>query len=57
MQEFAGRTLIWSLSRSDWAEKFDRILVMRGGRVVEQGSYDELKKKKGSALNGPIAAE
>ena len=56
LQEFADRTLIWSLGRSDWAEKFERVLVMRGGRVVEQGRYDELNKD-GSVLNELIAAE
>jgi ABC-type multidrug transport system fused ATPase/permease subunit len=44
LEEFAGRGLIWSLHRASPAESFDRVLVMRGGRVVEQGSYAELNK-------------
>jgi putative ABC transport system ATP-binding protein len=56
LQEFAERSLIWAVSRSDWAEKFDHVLVMRSGRVVEQGRYDELKRD-GSALHDLIAAE
>ena len=50
------RTLIWALSRSDWAEKFDHVLVMRRGRVVEQGRYAELDRD-GSALQELVAAE
>jgi putative ABC transport system ATP-binding protein len=56
LQEFAEGSLIWAVSRSDWAEKFDHVLVMRSGRVVEQGRYDELKRD-GSALHDLIAAE
>jgi ABC-type transport system involved in cytochrome bd biosynthesis fused ATPase/permease subunit len=56
LQEFADRTLIWAVSRSDWAAKFDHVLVMRSGRVVEQGRYDELNRD-GSALHEMIAAE
>ena len=56
LQEFGERTLIWAVSRSDWAEKFDHVLVMRGGRVVGQGRYDELSRD-GSALDDLIAAE
>ena len=51
-----GRTLIWALNRSDWAERFDHVLVMRGGRVVEQGRYAELNRD-GSALHELVAAE
>jgi len=56
LEEFAERTLIWVLSRGDWARRFDHVLVMRGGKVVEQGSYSELDKD-GSALSELIAAE
>ncbi|HLT01503.1 MAG TPA: ABC transporter ATP-binding protein, partial [Geminicoccaceae bacterium] len=56
LEEFAERTVIWAVSRSDWAEKFDHVLVMRGGRVVEQGRYDELNRD-GSALHEMVAAE
>jgi putative ABC transport system ATP-binding protein len=56
LPEFAERSLIWAVSHSDWAAKFDYVLVMRSGRVVEQGRYDELNRD-GSALHELIAAE
>jgi putative ABC transport system ATP-binding protein len=56
LAEFADRTLIWAVGRGDWAAKFDHVLVMRNGRVVEQGRYDELNRD-GSALHELIAAE
>ncbi len=56
LEEFADRTLIWSINRSDWARKFDHVLVMRGGQVVEQGRYAELDRD-GSALHELVAAE
>lgn len=42
LTEFRGRTLIWLVHRASLGEQFDRILVMENGRVVEQGSHDEL---------------
>ena len=56
LNEFEGRTIIWALSRGDWAERFDHVLVMQRGRVVEQGDYAALNKD-GSALHELIAAE
>lgn len=44
LSEFKGRGLIWVLHRPSSAKHFDRILVMRGGRIVEQGQYAELDK-------------
>jgi ABC-type transport system involved in cytochrome bd biosynthesis fused ATPase/permease subunit len=55
LQAYEGRTLIWGLSRSDWAAKFDHVLVMDRGRVVEQGRYDELARN-GGALQQLVAA-
>lgn len=37
-----GRTVVWSLGRADLAGEFDRVLVFDEGRLVEQGTYDEL---------------
>ena len=56
LKEFEGRTLIWSLGRSDLAQRFDHVLVMRQGQVVEQGAYDELDHD-GTALHAMVAAE
>jgi ABC-type multidrug transport system fused ATPase/permease subunit len=55
LEAFAERTLIWGLNRSDWAANFDHVLVMHQGRVVEQGSYDELARD-GRALHQQVAA-
>ncbi|WGF86486.1 ABC transporter transmembrane domain-containing protein [Marinivivus vitaminiproducens] len=51
-----GRLLIGFLHRSDYAAGFDRVLVMRNGRIVEEGAYDELDRD-GSVLRQLIAAE
>jgi energy-coupling factor transporter ATP-binding protein EcfA2 len=57
LEEFEGRTLIWSLNRTDWAERFDHVMVMRHGRIVEQGPFSELKQDNGSELHAMVAAE
>jgi ABC-type multidrug transport system fused ATPase/permease subunit len=56
LQEFSERSVIWAVSRSEWAEKFDHVLIMRGGRVVGEGRYEDLNRD-GSALHDLIAAE
>jgi putative ABC transport system ATP-binding protein len=55
-QEFQGRGLIWALHRASLADGFDRVLVMSGGRLVEQGTFGELQKN-GSQLAQLVAAE
>ena len=45
LETFTDRTIVWSLHRASLAKEFDRIVVMRGGRVAEQGSYAELDKE------------
>ena len=37
-----GRTVVWALGRADLAGEFDRLLVLDEGRLVEQGTYDDL---------------
>lgn len=56
LEAFEGRSIIWGVHRPTMAERFDHILVMKGGRIVESGSYAELNKE-GSALSQLIAAE
>ena len=56
IKAFDGRTLIWSLNRSDLAKRFDHVLVMRQGQIVEQGAYEDLNHD-GSVLHGMVAAE
>ncbi len=53
-QEMAGRVLIWALHRASLARNFDRVLVMSGGRLQEQGRFDELDRK--DSLTGMLLA-
>jgi ABC-type multidrug transport system fused ATPase/permease subunit len=39
-----GRGLVWVIHRPDLARQFDRILVMQGGHLVEQGTFEELSR-------------
>ena len=41
------RGVFWVLASPSMAEKFDRVLVMDQGRLVEDGTPDELIKKQG----------
>jgi ABC-type multidrug transport system fused ATPase/permease subunit len=43
--EFAGRCLVWVLHRASLARNFDRVLVMSGGKLQEQGKFAELDHK------------
>ncbi len=44
-QEMAGRGLFWVLHRASLARNFDRVLVMSGGKLQEQGRPGELDQK------------
>ena len=44
-EEMAGRGLIWVLHRASLARNFDRVLVMSGGKLQEQGRFEELDRK------------
>ncbi len=44
-EEMVGRGLIWVLHRASLARSFDRILVMSGGKLAEQGRFAELDRK------------
>jgi ABC-type multidrug transport system fused ATPase/permease subunit len=48
--------VVWTLLRPRAGERFDRVMVMRDGHLLEQGSFAELSKP-GSALSGILAAE
>ncbi|MDA0230350.1 MAG: ATP-binding cassette domain-containing protein [Proteobacteria bacterium] len=48
LAEFSGKGVIWSLHRASDAERFKQILVMKNGRVVEDGDF--------AALNQPGTA-
>lgn len=47
----ARRGVVWIVNRVTMASKFDRVIVLDEGRLVEQGSFDELDKD-GTALRG-----
>lgn len=51
-----GKGVVWTLQHPKAAEHFDHVLVMRAGRVAEQGSFAELIQP-GSALSELLAAE
>ena len=42
LEQRAGRGLIWTLPSPSDAARFDRVLVMDSGRLVAEGSYDEV---------------
>jgi putative ABC transport system ATP-binding protein len=44
LAEFEGRALFWVLHRASLARQFDHILVVSGGRVVEDGAPDSLDR-------------
>jgi len=50
-----GRGIVWTLQRAIFAKKFDRVLVMQTGRIVEQGSFSDLDRAD-SALGELIHA-
>lgn len=56
LSEFDDRGVIWSLHRASIANKFDRVLVMKNGRVVQQGTYDEVNVE-GSAFQELVGNE
>ena len=41
----AGRCMVWVLHRAALARDFDRVLVMSGGKLQEQGQFAELDRK------------
>jgi len=41
-------TLIAVLHRLDMIQNYDRIAVMKAGRIIEMGTYAELLEKKGT---------
>ena len=49
VKEFEGRSLVWLLQQPDLAALFDRVVVMRSGKVVKSGTYEELNAGDGLA--------
>ena len=52
----AGRGVIWVISHAEHARQFERVLVLKAGRVVAQGAPSELDKP-GSVLQQQAAAQ
>ena len=44
LKEFESRALIWVVHRASLAERFERTIVLEGGKVVEQGAFAALNK-------------
>ncbi len=45
LEAMAGRTVIWTTQRPDLARQFPTIAVMRGGRLAEIGTPDDLDRE------------
>ncbi len=56
LEEFKHRGLIWALHRPSMASQFDRVIVLRAGRIIEQGEFGALDRPD-SHLTELIAAE
>ena len=57
LSEMKGRNITWALQRASLAENFDRVLVLSGGQVVEDGSFKDLVKKEDSVINHLLREE
>lgn len=50
-----GKGLIWVLTHPDMARQFDRVIMMEEGRVIEQGTIEQLDKS-GSKYHALVSA-
>lgn len=57
LSEMKGRNITWALQRASLAENFDRVLVLSGGLVVEDGPFKDLVKKEDSVINDLLREE
>ncbi len=55
-RDLAGRGVVWVLNRAEEAQRFERVIVMDGGKVVEQGSYADLNRP-GKTFHGLAAVD
>jgi ABC-type cobalamin/Fe3+-siderophores transport system ATPase subunit len=56
LERYGAGGLVWSLHRASLAKAFDRVLVLKAGRVAEQGRFEELNQP-GRALHDLVQAE
>ncbi len=42
VEEFRGRSLVWLVQLAELAARFDRVVVMRSGKIVKSGTFEEL---------------
>lgn len=56
LKRFKGRGVVWAVQKASAARRFDRVLVMADGSVVEEGRYADLEAN-GSRLADLIKAE
>ena len=55
-REFESRTLLWIVHRARLAEHFQQTIVLEGGKVVEQGRFEDLDRP-GTILHELALAE
>ena len=55
-KEMQGRGVIWSLHRPGFASSFDHVIVMKGGKVADQGRFEDVNKD-GSAMRSLLDTE
>ncbi|MDM5154493.1 thiol reductant ABC exporter subunit CydD [Bacillus sp. DX1.1] len=48
---FQGKLVFLATHRLHWMKQMDHILVLEKGKLVEQGTYEELRKKQGTYQN------
>ena len=56
LESLQDQGVIWTLQQVGRVEVFDRVIVMQGGRLVEEGRYEDLNRP-GTALHAFLAAE
>jgi len=44
LEEFADRGLVWVLHKPDLARDFDHVVVMRSGKIAEEGTFEDLNR-------------
>jgi ABC-type dipeptide/oligopeptide/nickel transport system ATPase subunit len=45
LKDTDGATVIWALNNPAMASRFNRVVVMRNGRIVEDGAHDDLAER------------